>query len=69
MTKKKTAYSVILGSLLVASSIVACNSKSSEKKDTATDTTQKMEQTTQPKTDTSAPKMDTAATRPVKEGN
>ncbi|MBS1921682.1 MAG: hypothetical protein JST17_15660 [Bacteroidetes bacterium] len=69
MTKSKTAYSFALGMLFTVASLVACNSKDSDKKESTTDTSAKMEQTVQPKQDTTAPKMDTATTRPVKEGN
>ena len=64
---RKTAYSVILGALMVSFVFAACNSKKDKKDDAPTeDTTTKVEPAPMP--DTTKMDTDTADTRPVKPG-
>ena len=54
---RPTLTRIILGLFILALTVVACNNKSSENKESTVDTT-KM-----------APKMDTGSTKPVNPGN
>ncbi len=62
----KSAYKILLGSLLLAFTITACNNNGDDKKEKAPDTAaaKQAEEVKPAPLDTS--KMDTATTRPVK---
>ena len=62
---RPTVTRIILGLFILAFTVIACNSKSSENKESTMDTTTKMA----PKMDTSMHKMDTGSTKPVNPGN
>jgi hypothetical protein len=62
---RPTLTRIFLGLFILAFTIVACNNKSSENKESTMDTTTKMA----PKMDTGMQKMDTGSTKPVNPGN
>ena len=65
---RKTAYSVILGALMISFVFAACNSKKDKKDDAPTEDTTKVEPVPAPMPDTTQMDKDTADTRPVKPG-
>jgi hypothetical protein len=64
---RPTISRIILGLFILAITVVACNNKSSENKESTVDTTNNM--APMPKMDTSMHTMDTGSTKPVNPGN